>query len=204
MVIAESIVCQEGLGSPSEGLGDEQLLAAYRGGDEAAAQVLFERYYVRLVRLARERSGALLRGVEESADVAQSVFESVFVRGRASQIEIGPRDSLWPLLVTITVNKIRNRVKYWTRQQRDRRREVPLEGNDPLESGPLPEDATRLNELVEQLLEAFSPRRRTIVEHLLQNVPIVEIARRVGTCERTVYKTRQAAMRILEELLDAS
>jgi len=203
MVTAELTMCQDGPGTSSEGQGDEQLLAAYRDGDQAAAQVLFERYYVRLVRLARERMGAL-RGVEESADVAQSVFESVFLRGRACQIEIGPNDSLWPLLVTITINKIRNRIKYWSREKRDLRREVPLQGNDPLETGPLPEDATRLSDLVQQLLEPFSPRRRKIIEHLLQDAPIPEIARQVGTSERTVYKTRQAAMQILEEVLGAS
>jgi RNA polymerase sigma factor (sigma-70 family) len=184
-----------------EELADEQLLAAYRAGDEGAATALFKRYYARLVGLARKRMGRRLREVEESSDVALSVFESVFLRGRADQITIGANDSLWPLLVTITINKIRNRVKYWERQRRDRRREVSLEPRDPLESGPLPEDEASLQELIEQLLEPFSERRRRIIQCMLQGVPVSEIAALAGTSERTVYKTRQAVVQILERII---
>lgn len=199
----EVTMCEADAGAGSEPLGDDQLLAAYRNGDETAATVLFERYYARLVGLARKKMGGLLRDVEESSDLAQSVFQSVFLRGRDCQIQIGPQDSLWPLLVTITLNKIRNRAKYWGRKRRDRRREVPLEDRDPLETGPLPEDAARLNDLVEQLLEPFNQRRRTIIEYLLQELPVAEIAHRVGTSERTIYKTRQAAMGILQQVVAA-
>ena len=184
----------------TEPLADDALLEAYRQGNEAAAEVLFQRYYVRLVNLTRSQMGGMLCHLEDSADVAQSVFQSVFMRGRAHQIELGPQDNLWPLLVTITVNKIRNRVKYWTRQRRDRRRHIPLEDRDPLETGPTPEDALRLQELIAELREPFGQRRQAAIDGLLNGLSVAEIAAQTGMAERTVYKTRQAVKEILERL----
>ncbi len=204
MSAVELLMGQDAAGLNDEWLPDDRLLAAYRNGDETAAAELFERYYTRLVNLSRERMGGFLRQAEESSDVVQSVFLSVFSRGRDRRIDVGPNESLWPLLVTIAINKIRSRVRYWGRQRRDRRREVPVDGRDLLETGPLPEDVARLNDLVEQLLEPFGPQRRETIRCLLQDMPVPEIAGRVGTSKRTVYRTRQAAMQILEQILAMS
>ena len=144
-------------GPETEPLGDEVLLEAYRRGDEQAAEVLFHRYYARLVGLARRQMGGILCPLEDSADVVQSVFRSVFERGRSDRIQFTAQNSLWPLLATITINKVRNRIKYHTRQRRDRRREVPLEDRDPLETGPTAEDATRLQELIQELRSPVRP-----------------------------------------------
>ena len=180
---------------------DEQLLDAYRQGSEAAAEALFQRYYARLVSLTRKQMGGMLCRVEDSADVALSVFRSIFIRGRGCQIELDAEDSLWPLLVTVALNKIRNRVKYWKRQRRDHRRQVPLQDRDPLETGATPEDAMQLQELIEQLCEPFSGRRRAVIDHLLQGLSVAEVARQTGVAQRTVYKTRAAARQILEQIL---
>jgi DNA-directed RNA polymerase specialized sigma24 family protein len=185
----------------TEPLPDDALLEAYRQGNEGAAEVLFQRYYVRLVNLTRSQMGGMLCRLEDSADVAQSVFQSVFLRGRAHQIELGPDDNLWPLLVTITVNKIRNRVKYWTRQRRDQRRQVPLDARDPLETGPTPEDAVRLQELISELREPFSDRRRPVIDGLLAGHSVADIAAQTGMAERTVYKTRQALKDMLDRMV---
>ncbi len=188
-------------GPETEPLADEVLLEAYRRGDEKAAEALFHRYYARLVGLARRQMGGILYQLEDSADVVQSVFRSVFVRGRADQIQLASDDSLWPLLVTITVNKIRNRIKYHTRQRRDRRRHVPLDDRDPLETGPTPEDATRLQELIQELRAPFGQQRQAVIDDLLKGLSVAEVARRTGLAERTVYKTRQAVKEILEHML---
>ncbi len=204
MANAELVMSQSGARPRPEQPADDELLAAYRNGDEAAAALLFERYYGRLLKLAREKMEGRLLDLEESSDVAQSVFHSLFSRDRTCQISIGPRGSLWPLLVTITMNKIYSRARYWGRQRRDRRREVPLAGRDPLESGPSPEDAAKLQEVIDELLQPFSPRRRQTIEYLLQDLPVDEIARLVGASKRTVYRTRETALQILKQLLARS
>ncbi|HEV2971653.1 MAG TPA: ECF-type sigma factor [Pirellulales bacterium] len=185
-----------------EPLTDEQLLSAYRAGDDEAATALFERYYQRLLSLIRRQAGWRLKQAEGSMDVAQSVLRSFFGQLRKQQVAVGDDASLWPLLVTITLNKVRNRGKFWQRARRDPSRAQPLDSErDPLESGPSPDDVVALGDLVEQLLEPFSDRRRRIIELILAGQPVREIAAEVGATERTVFNTRLAAARILEQVL---
>ena len=56
-------------------------------------------------------------------------------------------------------------------------------------------------DLVERLLAPFSERRRRIIELILAGQPVNRIAAEVGTSERTVFNTRQAAAKILEQIL---
>jgi DNA-directed RNA polymerase specialized sigma24 family protein len=183
---------------------DQQLIAAYRRGDETAAVALFERYHVRLLELIRNQLGWQLKEVEGSSDVAQSVLRSFYSQIQENRVQLGPSDSLWPLLVTITLNKVRNLGKFWQRQRRDASRQVPLDSqNDPLEQGPSPQDAMAVKELIDHLLEPFSERRRKILELILAGEPVGQIAADVGTTERTVYNTRKAAAKILEQVLAA-
>jgi RNA polymerase sigma-70 factor, ECF subfamily len=184
---------------------DQQLIQAYRQGNQDAATELFERYYVRLLDLLRRQLRWRLKEVEGSSDVAQSVFRSFFSQIGGHTVEVGPNDSLWPLLVTIALNKVRNLGKYWQREKRDVTRNVPLDpGNDPLEQGPSPQDAAAVKELVDQLLAPFSARRRQIIELILQGEGVNQIASQVGTTQRTVYNTRRAAGKILEQVLSAN
>lgn len=184
---------------------DDELLAAYRAGDEDAASALFEKYYLRLIHLIRHQMGRRMAESESSSDLAQSALNSFFVRLRGQHIHIASSNSLWPLLVTITLNKVRNRGKYWHRQRRDPRRKVPLDdGVDPLERGPSPEDAAVLSELIDQLLSPFSqnPSRQQIIRLILEGHSVAEIASKVQRTERTVYNTRQEAAAVLRRLLD--
>ncbi len=183
---------------------DQELVAAYRAGGEEAATALFERYYARLLELIRREQGWRLRQAEGSADIAQSALRSFFAQLRESPVELVGDDNLWPLLVTITLNKVRNRGKFWQRQRRDPSRQAPIEaGDDPLEQGPSPADAVVLKELIENLLAPFSDRRRRTVEMILEGHTNRAIAKEVGTTERTIYNTRQAAAKILKALLDS-
>jgi RNA polymerase sigma-70 factor, ECF subfamily len=181
---------------------DEKLIAAYRQGDEAAASALFERYYARLLELIRRQFGWKLRQVDGSMDVAQSVLRSFFSQIRQNRVQIAPDDSLWPLLATIAINKVRNRGKFWQREKRNPDRATAIAaGSDPLEQGPSPDDAAAVKELIERLLEPFSDRRRRIIQLILEGCPVGQIAKEVGSTERTVYNTRRAAAKILEQVL---
>ena len=67
---------------------------------------LWERYFDRLVRLARKRLACRAGGVEDEEDAALSAFDSFcagLARGRFT--ELGDRDDLWKLLVVITARK---------------------------------------------------------------------------------------------------
>jgi DNA-directed RNA polymerase specialized sigma24 family protein len=81
-------------------------LGRLKAGDSAAAQPLWDRYFDRLVRLARGKLSARVRRAADEEDVALSAFHS-FCRaaedGRFPQLN--DRDDLWAVLVTVTERK---------------------------------------------------------------------------------------------------
>jgi len=88
-------------------------------GDSKAVQPIWERYFERLVRLARSKfRSAQPRGADEE-DVALSALDS-FCRGaeagRFPQLE--DRDNLWRLLVVITARKAVDLIRHEQRQKR--------------------------------------------------------------------------------------
>jgi DNA-directed RNA polymerase specialized sigma24 family protein len=79
-----------------------------KSGEASAIQHLWDRYFERLVRLARAklRVAAVARTVEDEEDAALSAFYS-FCRGveQGRFTRLTDRDDLWPLLVVLTVRK---------------------------------------------------------------------------------------------------
>jgi RNA polymerase sigma factor (sigma-70 family) len=77
-----------------------------RAGDQAVVGPLLERYYVRLLGLARKKLQGVRLTADEGEDVALSAFHSFcqgLDRGRFPHLE--DRDKLWALLVVITSRK---------------------------------------------------------------------------------------------------
>src|SRR5207237_8589108 len=77
-----------------------------QAGDQEAAQHLWERYFRRLVGLARRKLRDAPRRAADEEDVALSAFDS-FCRGaqRGRFPQLLDRDNLWRLLVVITARK---------------------------------------------------------------------------------------------------
>jgi DNA-directed RNA polymerase specialized sigma24 family protein len=97
---------------PSEG-SVSRWIVGLKVGDAEAAQRLWERYYRRLVGLARKRLRAARRREADEEDVAQNAFHSFFRgvgRGRFPRLD--DRDDLWRLLVLITVRKSLDQLKH--------------------------------------------------------------------------------------------
>src|SRR5919199_377063 len=77
-----------------------------KAGERAAAQQLWERYFQRLVGLARTKLRGTARRAAEEEDVALSAFDSFYQRAERGQFpQLNDRDDLWQLLVVITVRK---------------------------------------------------------------------------------------------------
>src|SRR5262249_5642371 len=95
--------------SPDESV--SQWLDRLRDGVPAAAQNLWERYFQRLVGLARKKLQGLARRSADEEDVALSAFDS-FCRGAGDGRfpQLLDRDNLWRLLVTITARNACPRV----------------------------------------------------------------------------------------------
>jgi DNA-directed RNA polymerase specialized sigma24 family protein len=90
-----------------------------KAGDHAAAQQLWQRYFRRLVGLARKRLRGAPRRAADEEDVALSAFDS-FCRGaeRGRFPQLADRGDLWPLLVLITARKALDLVAHERRKKR--------------------------------------------------------------------------------------
>jgi DNA-directed RNA polymerase specialized sigma24 family protein len=89
-------------------------------GDREAIQPLWERYFTRLVHLARSWSPrTTTTGAASAEDVALDAFASFCRRAEADGFaRLFDRDDLWQLLVVIAFRKKCNQVKYERRQRR--------------------------------------------------------------------------------------
>jgi DNA-directed RNA polymerase specialized sigma24 family protein len=84
-----------------------------------AARRLWERYFDRLVALARARLRARPRGPADEEDAALSAFDSLCRGVAAGRFpRLGGRDDLWRLLVTITARKAADLLQREGRQKR--------------------------------------------------------------------------------------
>src|SRR5438309_6706601 len=88
-----------------------QFFGRLRTGDPAAAEALWERFFPRLVALARKALAGRPQRVADADDAAQSAFASFCLRVRAGEFEVRGRDDLWNLLGVITARKARGQLR---------------------------------------------------------------------------------------------
>ncbi len=87
-------------------------------GDETAARELFDRYYARLIGLARRRLCSIPPEVADAEGAAASAFRSFFGGVKKQKFsKLDDRDDLWKLLATITARKAVAQVrKHWKKR----------------------------------------------------------------------------------------
>jgi DNA-directed RNA polymerase specialized sigma24 family protein len=172
------------------------------GGGNAAAQPLWERYFDRLVHLARAHLRRNARGPADEEDVALSAFDS-FCRGAAAGRfpQLGGRDDLWRLLVTITARKANSAAWRERRQKRGGGRvadEAALAGKDAdADAGlaaiagrePNPAFAALLADEVRRLLEGLDDDGlRQIALLRMEGYSNEQVAERLGCGLRSVER----------------
>ncbi len=176
-------------------------------------QQLWNRYFERLVHVARSRLCRDLCRMEDEEDVVLSVFTSFFGRVQAGQFpELDDRTSLWPLLVTITIRKTKNLHRRQRAQKRDALRTVSgpsaEEDGDWLEQlagqEPTPEIAAQTTEEANHLLASLEKEALQIVARMkLEGFTNREIAEKVGVMERTIERRLALIRQTWAELADA-
>jgi RNA polymerase sigma-70 factor (ECF subfamily) len=172
----------------------DDLMTRLRAGDQDAAAELFRRFAGRLIGLARSHLDRRLQTKVDPEDVVQSVFKSFFPRVAAGQFELENWDSLWSLLVVITLHKCGHKREMFHAALRDVRREVapprPDEDSaarwEAIARDPTPSEAASLAETVEQVMRGLKDNEQQILELRLQGFTAAEIAAQVGRSEYTV------------------
>jgi DNA-directed RNA polymerase specialized sigma24 family protein len=187
------------------------LLERLRRRDNAAAAQVFDRFAERLVALARSRLDARLRQRLDPEDVLQSVLRTFFVRLADGQFSLRDWDSLWGLLVCITVRKCAKAHERNTAAGRDVYRETALAAAGGTESGPSwdfldrgpgPSEGALLDEAIEEALREFNEGEIQIVLLSLQGETPAAVKER-GRCSLSkVYRVLDRFRQRLERLRD--
>jgi RNA polymerase sigma factor (sigma-70 family) len=158
-----------------------------KAGDAEAAQRLWERYYHRLVGLARKKLLDSPRRAKDEEDVVQSAFKSFCLRAQAGQFpDLRDRENLWPLLVIITARKASNQRNHERRAKRGGGQVADgLDGTDEcaafmqaIARDPSPEDAAVFFAELETFMDSLEdPSQRLILLWKLEERTNSEMAR---------------------------
>jgi DNA-directed RNA polymerase specialized sigma24 family protein len=192
-----------------------QWIDRLKAGDPDAAQRLWERYFRRLVDLARKKLRAAPRRAADEEDVALSAFDS-FCRGAAQDRfpQLHDRLDLWQLLVLLTARKAFDLAQHERRQKRGGGGvldEAALPG--PADSSargaaleriegpePTPAFAAQMAEECRRLLERLdSPELRTVALRKVEGYSNEEIAAQLGCGLRTVERRLRLIRSIWEQ-----
>ena len=168
-------------------------IAGVRGGDPAAVERLWERFFPRLVGLARARLRGTARLAADEEDVALSALDSFCRRAGAGQYpHLADRDDLWRLLVVITARKAGHLVRDESRHKRGgaaRPDASELTPEGVLGRDPTPEFAAQVAEEYQRLMAALGdPEVQTVARMRMEGYTVEEIAARLGCSVRTVAR----------------
>ena len=179
-------------------------IAGVRGGDPAAVERLWERFFPRLVGLARARLRGTARLAADEEDVALSALDSFCRRaGEGRYPHLADRDDLWRLLVVITARKAGHLVRDQSRQKRGgaaRPDASELTPEGVLGRDPTPEFAAQVAEEYQRLMAALGdPEVQTVARMRMEGYTVEEIAGQLGRVPRTIKRWLQLIRRIWNE-----
>jgi DNA-directed RNA polymerase specialized sigma24 family protein len=182
-------------------------------GDRDAAQHLWERYYQRLIHLARSKLRDVPRRAADEEDVALSAFDSFCRDAEAGRFpRLQDRNDLWQVLALITTGKARDLVRTERRAKRGGGTvldEGALGGTadsaagSPLEQArskePSAEDAVELGDLIGCLLTRLEDSTlRAVAIQKLAGRTNPEIATELNCSARTVDRKLNLIRRVWE------
>jgi DNA-directed RNA polymerase specialized sigma24 family protein len=192
-----------------------QWIDRLKAGDPDAAQKLWERYFRRLVGLARKKLRAAPRRAADEEDVALSAFDS-FCRGAEQDRfpKLHDRLDVWQLLVLLTARKAYDLAQHERRQKRgsgavldEAALPCPVDSSAPgaaLEQfeapEPTPAFAAQVAEECRRLLERLdTPELRSVALLKVEGYGNEEIAARLGCGLRTVERRLRLIRGIWEQ-----
>lgn len=172
-------------------------IGGVQAGDAEAAERLWQRYFGRLVGLARAKLRGVPRRAADEEDVALSAFDS-FCRGveQGRFPRLDDRDNLWRLLMVITARKATNLKRDEGRQKRggarpeaDASPREVMELDNVIGDEPSPEFAAQVAEDCQRLLDGLGDDLlRTVALCKMEGYTNEEIARKLGCAPRTVER----------------
>jgi RNA polymerase sigma-70 factor (ECF subfamily) len=191
----------------------QQLVEALRHRDNNAWNEVARRYTAGLIGLARRRLDSRLQPKLDPEDVVQSVYRTFLRRHQLEQFQFATWESLWGLLVTLTVCRCSKWYQHYAAQKRDVNRDARLPagaatGDDeqagyrePADPGPTPQEAALLTEMVNEMLRGLDDKQRRIIVLGLLGFDDAQIGQEVGRTEYRVRQVRDGFIGRVQEVL---
>jgi DNA-directed RNA polymerase specialized sigma24 family protein len=176
-----------------------RLLSQLKAGQESSVEKLWERYFHRLVAMARTRLPAACRQAADEEDIALSAFAS-FCRGVDAGMfpRLDDRDNLWRILLTLVTRKASHLLRDVHRGKRDIFRLLDEAGFDNravdqfVDDELTPEFAAEVAEECKHLLAILdSDELRQVAILKMEGYANAEIAERLDCAPRTVDRRLQ-------------
>lgn len=180
------------LATPDEEISDEDLMAAYRGGDPAAFEKLFRRY--------AERIYAVMLKHGMAPDDARDLVQQTFTRMHQARNDFRAGATVRPWLWTIAYNLMRDSMRRRSTRFRAEKGLVQQQASaDEVERGGLdPEMRRALGKAMGALSES---QREVLVLHYYEGLSFAEIGAIIAVKEGAVRVRAHRAYRRLRELL---
>lgn len=183
-------------------------------GDGMAVDKLLARYLPELRGFIRLRTGPAIRDKEGISDIAQSLCREVLEN--AGNVEFDSERAFKHWLYTKALRMIQNRGKFWRREKRDVKREIPIDGGqgpgeDPraqcYESLATPSVRLRSTEelgRIESTFDRMSEDHREVVTlSRVVGLSHAEIGERMGRSEEAARQLLHRALSVFALLLEA-
>ena len=188
-------------------------LGQLQAGDPAAVQQLWQRYFQRLVLLARKKLRGSPRRVADEEDVALSAFDSFCRRAEQGRFpQLLDRDDLWRLLVLLTTREASHQRRDQQRQKRGGGATIQNERCGESEDGsvleqilsrePTPEFAAQVAEECQLLLHKLEDAElEAVALARMEGYTVEEIGKQMGYAARSIKRKLQLIRAIWEKEL---
>ena len=183
-------------------------LSKLREGNPEAAQRVWDRYFTRLVTLARKKLHGKRFGIADEEDLAISAIGNLCRSARDGHFpQLTDGDGLWRLLVVITARKALHLFRNEGRMKRDPRagdgKVGRIEEKKLIEeyvgNEPTPQFAAQVTEEYQRLIALLDEDQRAIAIAKLEGLTNPEIAARINRSLRTVERKLQLIRETWEE-----
>jgi DNA-directed RNA polymerase specialized sigma24 family protein len=173
-------------------------------GDDDVAQHLWERYFGRMVELARNKLRAASSRAADEEDVALSAFHSFCQAATERRFpRLTNRDDLWQVLVMLTARKAIDQRKYELRKKRSESATRPLDEvaiDTVIGPDPDPAFAALVADEFRSLLAKLDDEQlRTVALRKLEGFSNEEIAAQMNCTVRTIGRRLALIRDVWEE-----
>ena len=161
-------------------------------GDPETVQQFWTEYGDPMRRVAERQLADRIKTRVDADDIVQSACRTFFRRIGQGEFELNGSESLWRLLLTITLNKARMQARFHTRDRRSIGREQAIPENGAFQPSERVSflDSVDFGDLLEHVMSHLDEEQQQILTMTLDGKPQSEIARALGCSERTVRRMR--------------